>query len=97
MTTLALLFLRTLSAAFYTFFVVILPLVGVFLIQENLRSNLIEGLALISIGGGFFFLSLRYVKRKMVKGKSIYKEYGRSYKREKSFGSGLSSQLSKAS
>lgn len=85
MTAFALLFLRTLSAVFYTFFVIVLPLVGLYRIQENFRNNLIDGIVMIGVGGAFFFLSLRYVKRKMVKGKSIYKEYGRSYRREKSY------------
>lgn len=85
MTTFALFLLRTLSAVFYTFFVIVLPLIGIFRIQDNFTSNLIDGTIMISIGGAFFFLSLRYVKRKMVNGKSVYKEYGRSHKRVKSY------------
>lgn len=84
MTTIVLLLLRTLSAVFYTFFVVVLPLIGIYRIQENLRSNLLDGIIMIGAGGAFFFLSLRYVKRKMLKEKSIYKEYGRSYKKQRS-------------
>ena len=85
MTTIVLLLLRTLSVIFYVFFVIILPLIGIFRIEENYKANLIDGIIMIGVGGGFFFLTLRYVKRKMVKGKSIYSEYGRSHKREKAF------------